>query len=1633
MPCRFSAKSVWSGCRGLLHLLLTLLLLCFHVGEAANPGPLNVGTINPTGLNNKHHIVSTLPPGIYAVSETHLAAQGCRRFQDGLRFSKSSFRFLAGSHVPLRPRSDHSGVYSGVGFLSSVPARILPHDWSYDLYFSSRIQVAAFYVQPHWITGAVVYGYATGKQRTPELLEAAARRVMLQSSGPRFLAGDFNLEPCELQLEQWRALGFREVQDVAWELFGTEPKPTCKGATRKDFLFLSPELQHCLRAVSVEADWFPDHAVLSSSLEFGDLLVPRFQWRQPRRRRLGAALGCEQKPGGRKVIKPLPPSPAWAPDNTADVTARYMHLCHSYEDRLSEALVAGQGHPLAPSERGRAATSDITLVWDSAAPVSKGRPGEVCPTFFPASVRHCHWFRQLRRIQALEQALRKGARSPTAVTHRASLWHSILAAPGFDPSFTLWWSSFPDRAGVALPLAVPSLDLVSNMFVTFRRDVELFEADLNRRRCREAQERRRLCPHMIFRDIKDAPAAPVSSLLAGVRVPIEEVAADEAAVVFAGPVSVDPACPVWIQGAQHQVIHAEEDKLWLSPPPGCEPGAILHQDKIVGSLPALLRSFGSVWASYWQRHDGVSVGRWAEAINALTFDQVPEVAFPPFTPAQWRREVQRKKVHTAPGLDSISREDLLLFPDDLLSELLSIYQHAEATGEWPRPALEAVVSALAKRPSATDVGHYRPIIVLSLVYRVWSSLRGRQCLAHLAQFRPSGLYGCLPGLSASQLWWGLQARVESVRHLGGQVCGLVADLVKAFNHLPRVPTLVVGARLGLPKGVLRAWLGFLSAFGRRFRVRGSVGPPLFSSTGFPEGCAMSCVAMTLVNIALDDHIKAHARPAELLTFVDNWEVVAQTVPEIDGAHTALQTFCRRWDLCLDPTKTFAWASEASDRAALRSLGLSVHHDGRDLGAHMQYSRRLTNFTQVARLASLESCWIRLRESPAPLTQKMSAIVSAAWPRALHAVALVHLGDRHFTSLRSSAMKSLRLARPGASAKLQFSLLQYPTADPAFVALQQSALDLCRFSTQYQARACLDAIAQHCGPRIPGPIGVLLARFNGVGVSWIPDSASFSDEFGLWSPWSISSVEVSFRLAWHWQQVVMAQTAVRAGFQGLRNADPALTRRVFLTFSPEQQAYLRVCLNGTFFTQAELHHIGCEESNACLYCGGPDGIPHRLLECPHFQAERTSCTRLAELQNLSPCQFWHCWALRSPLHLQLQRALAVLPSVPVFQPVNARAQFDLFTDGTCLCPTIPELRLAAWSVIVARDSVDQPPVVLASGPLPGLLQSSFRSELFAVYAAVLFAVQVGVPVRVWCDCRGVVLRLRRMLEGGTVQFGTSNSDLWKLIEECLMHLVAPLTVHKVPSHEDPACHDDEVSLWAIDNNSLADRAAEQANLQRDAEVWQLWHGLRRHLVDEEARVKAIMKFHVDIAVKSTTDKGKRQLPPLRFVTQPNVPPVQTCPDDVQCAPLWGKYGRTFIQALVLWLQWLLAQANEAGSVCRWVSVYQLYFSFVFRARMSPPTYCAASKSWRRNPHAQQALPKRVRWFGRQLKDVLHLAGAGWPTWEGRPSSSILCHRMLVLPVRCQSATLELVDTFLLQHRRGQGKDWWRSVPLPEWAL
>ena len=99
---------------------------------------------------------------------------------------------------------------------------------------------------------------------------------------------------------------------------------------------------------------------------------------------------------------------------------------------------------------------------------------------------------------------------------------------------------------------------------------------------------------------------------------------------------------------------------------------------------------------------------------------------------------------------------------------------------------------------------------------------------------------------------------------------------------------------------------FLFKSERYFIVRQASSPPVLTTCGFPQICALSCAAMLLLNFCYHIWMQVYSPTALALTFVDNYEMLARPVRDLAHGLATQLSFLEMIDLQLDPKKTFTW-------------------------------------------------------------------------------------------------------------------------------------------------------------------------------------------------------------------------------------------------------------------------------------------------------------------------------------------------------------------------------------------------------------------------------------------------------------------------------------------------------------------------------------------------------------------------------------------------------------------------------------------------------------------------------------------------------------------------------------------------------
>ena len=501
-----------------------------RIGEAKTPGPAttaaqwSLGVCNPSGLPGKSVLLAGVDTDIVAVCETHLTSNARSMLQQSLKTHSQYSQVITGAPLPARINTNDAGQYSGVATIARVPARALCADWPPDLFETGRVQITGSFVNQTWITGAVMYGYPQGKihhnalTRSSDMLEFLVDHMTQVASGPRYLCGDLNHEIDQLpDLQRLVQLGWKEVQDLEAQRTGEPPQPTCKGCTRKDMLWISPELVPLFRRVVIDHERFADHSVLRAFFDCDGALAKRYLWPMP-------------KPVPWKDVPPLDHQVDFA---TGSPTEEYQRLWHCKELAAQQHL--GDQWHFDMQGRGQRTQPLLRKGW--AAPPRKGRSCDFQLAFHGYNVQHCRWLRQLRRLHNYHRwALHKyGMNTHDQQSHGTMLWSSILRATGFGQSFQSWWLT---RQCIGLqdpgmiPNVPPPADVACQLCEAFQGELRAFERTLQAAKKATSVSAHKRNPNLIYRDTKRPTPEPVTSLLVAKKTKIVELRPDDAAVLI---------------------------------------------------------------------------------------------------------------------------------------------------------------------------------------------------------------------------------------------------------------------------------------------------------------------------------------------------------------------------------------------------------------------------------------------------------------------------------------------------------------------------------------------------------------------------------------------------------------------------------------------------------------------------------------------------------------------------------------------------------------------------------------------------------------------------------------------------------------------------------------------------------------------------------------------------------------------------------------------------------------------------------------------------------------------------------------------------------------------------------------------
>ena len=164
-------------------------------------------------------------------------------------------------------------------------------------------------------------------------------------------------------------------------------------------------------------------------------------------------------------------------------------------------------------------------------------------------------------------------------------------------------------------------------------------------------------------------------------------------------------------------------------------------------------------------------------------DYSEEENIPPILRSEVENAIKELKIGKSPGLDNIYSEYIKAGGEPLMNALLHLFLQIQQSGTIPQKFKDALIVVLYKKNSRLECGNYRPISLLSHIYKVFISIIASRVKADLyASFRESQA-AYQPGRGTIEQVIALEQIIEKSIEFNNPVYIVFIYFTKAFDSI----------------------------------------------------------------------------------------------------------------------------------------------------------------------------------------------------------------------------------------------------------------------------------------------------------------------------------------------------------------------------------------------------------------------------------------------------------------------------------------------------------------------------------------------------------------------------------------------------------------------------------------------------------------------------------------------------------------------------------------------------------------------------------------------------------------------------------------------------------------------------------
>ena len=320
-------------------------------------------------------------------------------------------------------------------------------------------------------------------------------------------------------------------------------------------------------------------------------------------------------------------------------------------------------------------------------------------------------------------------------------------------------------------------------------------------------------------------------------------------------------------------------------------------------------------------------------------------------------ELVKRKSATAGSLDGWGWRELKVLPVAWFHGLARIVSRVEDLGVWPDGLLDAYIAMIPEVDGDATPLDQRPLSVLPVAYRVWTSARMLQLEPWFRSWVPSCVFSAGGRRSSVEAWFTTAIDIEEV--LSGVVQGdvhvFVADVIKSFDTVDRGILDRVLCSLGLPGWFRHAYFEYHSLVRLRFKLAAGLGQPWTRDGVIPQGCPLSMMFTVALYLPRCRYLAAQDGVQPQL-YADNLKCVSRDPGVLLRAARFTTGYVRLVGQEPAPGKCVFLSTSRFVRREMRDWVVTdevdrwtVKFDVRDLGGHLDTTFRGWSSTLAARV------------------------------------------------------------------------------------------------------------------------------------------------------------------------------------------------------------------------------------------------------------------------------------------------------------------------------------------------------------------------------------------------------------------------------------------------------------------------------------------------------------------------------------------------------------------------------------------------------------------------------------------------------------------------------------------------------------